>query len=65
MERNKNGIRLHTPGQKIKRKRIKPEYALGQRLFVLEELGDRVEVILPNFSPIIELMQQDGWKEVH
>ena len=65
MQVNKHGFLVHTPGKKIKRKRVKPEYALGQRLFVLEELGDRVEVILPNFSPILELMKSDGWKEVH
>lgn len=64
MQNNKNGIPVYTPGKKNKRQRIKPEFELGKRKFALISDEADVEIIVPDFSPVIELMISDGWKEI-
>ena len=63
MNVNKNGIPVHTP--KKKNQRRKPlSYKLETRRFRLIDDEAEDEVVLPLFSPIIKLMEQDGWEEV-
>lgn len=62
MQLNKNGIPVQAPR---KQRRVKPlEHCLETRRFRLVDDEAEVEVVLPLFSPIIKLMEQDGWEEV-
>ena len=61
MQVNKNGIAVQTPR---KRKRNKPNFHLPMRKFVLIDDEADVEVFVPHFSPIIDVLTRDGWREV-
>ena len=60
MQTNKNGIAVQTP----KKKRNKPNFHLPMRKFVLIDDEAEVEVVVPCFSPILELLEKDGWREI-
>ena len=64
MQVNKNGIRVHTPGEKTKRKREVPNFSLRLRSFVLIDDEAEVEVVVPHFSPVIKELKKDGWREI-
>lgn len=44
--------------------RKKLNYELPMKRFVLIDDEAEVEVVVPYFSPIIELLEQDGWREI-
>jgi len=60
MQVNKNGIAVQTP----KKKRNKPNFHLPMRKFVLIDDEAEVEVFVPHFSPILEVLKSDGWREI-
>jgi len=62
MQTNKNGIRVQTPKKRHKRKPLNIE--LGTRRFALIDDEAQVEVVVPHFSPIIELLKGNGWREI-
>lgn len=72
MQVNKNGIAVQTPGKKKKtmttkkrnHKRRAPNYHLQLRRFVLIDDEAEVEIVVPCFSPILELLTKDGWREI-
>lgn len=59
---NKNGIPFHAPRKK--RKRIPLNYELPMCKFALIDDEAEVEVVVPCFSPVIELLKGDGWREI-
>ena len=59
---NKHGIPFHTP--KKKRKRTPLNIQLPMRRFALIDDEAEVEVVVPHFSPIVELLKGDGWREI-
>ncbi|MEK5081165.1 hypothetical protein MKX73_19760 [Solibacillus sp. FSL W7-1436] len=64
MSVNKNGIPFYTPKKKRKRKRVPLTDRLPMRRFALIDDVAEVEVVVPYFSPIVELLTKDGWKEI-
>ena len=64
MQVNKNGIAVQTPGKKRNRKRKAPNYHLQLRRFELIDDEAQVEVVVPCFSPILEVLKRDGWREI-
>lgn len=63
MQVNRNGILVQSP-KKRNRKRKAPNYHLQLRRFVLIDDEAEVEVVVPCFSPILEVLEKDGWREV-
>ena len=61
---NKNGIPFYTPKKKRKRERVPLTDRLPMRRFALIDDVAEVEVVVPYFSPIVELLTKDGWKEI-
>lgn len=61
MQKNKNGITVQAP-----RKKRKPIEGmdLNMRRFRLIDDEAHVEVFVPAFSPILEVLRQDGWEEI-
>ncbi|MGA4519614.1 hypothetical protein ACPA0F_20360 [Solibacillus silvestris] len=64
MSVNKNGIPFYTPKRKRKRERVPLTDRLPMRRFALIDDVAEVEVVVPYFSPIVELLAKDGWKEI-
>ena len=64
MQVNKNGIAIQTPGKRHKRKREPLKESLEMRRFELIDDEAEVEVVVPYFSPIIDVLTRDGWREV-
>ncbi|MER2047286.1 MAG: hypothetical protein ABTA23_03575 [Solibacillus sp.] len=64
MSVNKNGIPFYTPKKKRKRERVPLTDRLPMRRFALIDDVAEVEVVVPYFSPIVELLTKDGWKEI-
>lgn len=64
MSVNKNGIPFYTPKKKRKRERVPLKDRLPMRRFALIDDVAEVEVVVPYFSPIVELLTKDGWKEI-
>lgn len=64
MSVNKNGIPFYTPKRKRKRERVPLTDRLPMRRFALIDDVAEVEVVVPYFSPIVELLTKDGWKEI-
>lgn len=64
MQINKNGIAIKTPKKIRKRKPIEG-LDLNMRRFQLVSDECDVVVTIPVFSPIMELMKSDGWREIH
>lgn len=62
MQVNKNGIAVQTPRKKRQRKPL--NINLPMRRFALIDDEAEVEVVVPHFSPIVELLKGDGWREV-
>ena len=62
MQVNKNGIAVQTPRRNQKRR--EPNFHLPMRKFVLIDDEAEVEVFVPHFSPILEVLKKDGWREV-
>ncbi|MER1998817.1 MAG: hypothetical protein ABS882_03510 [Lysinibacillus sp.] len=62
MQVNKNGIAIATPKKSQKRK--KPNFHLPMRKFVLIDDEAEVEVVVPHFSPILDVLIKDGWRDV-
>lgn len=61
---NKNGIRQWVPKHKRKRERKPLNIQLPMRRFALIDDEAEVEVVVPHFSPIVELLKGDGWREI-
>ena len=59
---NKNGIPLYAPRKKRKRKPL--NYELPMKRFALIDDEAEVEVVVPHFSPSVELLKGDGWREI-
>ena len=59
---NKNGIPVHAP--KKKRQRGPLNIQLPMRRFVLIDDEAEVEVVVPHFSPILDVLTNDGWREI-
>ena len=64
MQKNKNGIRVQTQTPRRNRKFKEPNFHLPMRKFVLIDDEAEVEVFVPHFSPIIDVLTKDGWREV-
>ena len=64
MQTNKNGIAVQTPGRKRKRERKPLTDELGTRRFELIDDEAKVEIVVPYFSPILDLLLKDGWREI-
>ena len=64
MQYNKNGILVQTPEKRQKRKRKPLNMSLKMRRFILIDDEAEVEILVPHFSPVIELLEGDGWREV-
>lgn len=66
MQKNRNGIPVQVKSSK-KPQRRKPIEGmdLTMRRFQLIDNECDVIVTIPVFSPIMELMKSDGWREVH
>lgn len=63
MQVNKNSILVQSP-KKRNRKRKAPKHRLQLRRFELIDDEAEVEVVVPCFSPILEVLEKDGWREV-
>ncbi|BAK15830.1 ABC-type metal ion transport system, periplasmic component/surface adhesin [Solibacillus silvestris StLB046] len=61
---NKNGIPQWLPKHKRKRERKPLNIQLPMRRFALIDDEAEVEVVVPHFSPIVELLKGDGWREI-
>lgn len=61
---NKNGIPLWVPKHKRKRERKPLSDKLPMRRFALIDDEAEVEIVVPCFSPIVELLKGDGWREI-
>ena len=73
---NKNGIPVQTKESEEKRKKLKrqaerikrmqalEDKKLGMKRFALINDEAEVEVVVPYFSPIVELLKGDGWREI-
>ncbi|MER2111186.1 MAG: hypothetical protein ABS960_00745 [Solibacillus isronensis] len=73
---NKNGIPVQTKESEEKRRKLKRQAERIKRMQALEDkkldmkrfalINDEaeVEVVVPHFSPIVELLKGDGWREV-
>ena len=59
MSVNKNGIPFYTPKKKRKRERVPLTDRLPMRRFALIDDVAEVEVVVPYFSPIVELLTKD------
>ena len=64
MQVNKNGILVQSPNKKRNRKRKAPDFHLQLRRFELIDDEVEFEVVVPCFSPILELLEKDGWREI-
>ena len=64
MQINRNGILVQSPKKKQKSKRKAPNYQLQLRRFALIDDEAEVEIVVPHFSPIIDLLTKDGWREI-
>ena len=74
---NKNGIpvqikeiaekrrKLKRQEERIKRMQAFEDKKLGMKRFALINDEAEVEVVVPHFSPIVELLKGDGWREIH
>lgn len=74
--RNKNGIPVQTKESEEKRRKLKrqaerikriqalEDKKLGMKRFALINDEAEVEVVVPHFSPIVELLKSDGWREI-
>lgn len=73
---NKNGIPVQTKEnaekhrklkrqtERIKRMQALEDKKLGMKRFALINDEAEVEVVVPHFSPIVELLKGDGWREI-
>lgn len=73
---NKNGIpvqtkeseekrrKLNRQAERIKRMQALEDKKLGMKRFALINDEAEVEVVVPHFSPIVELLKGDGWREI-
>lgn len=59
MQVNKNSIPVQSP-----QKRAPLKESLAMRRFRLIDDECDVEVVVPAFSPILEVLRQDGWEEM-
>ncbi|WP_107842047.1 hypothetical protein [Metasolibacillus meyeri] len=57
---NKHGIPICNIGNKRK----KPKEKLNTRTFLTTVEGVEVTAVIPDFSPIQELLIKNGWKEI-
>lgn len=62
MSVNKNGIPFDAPKKKRKRKPL--NYELPMKRFALISDEAEVEIVVPCFSPIVEVLKNDGWREI-
>ncbi|MER2153583.1 MAG: hypothetical protein ABS917_05315 [Solibacillus sp.] len=62
---NKNGIPQWVPKHKRKRERKPLTIQLPMRRFALIDDEAEVEVVVPHFSPIVDVLTKDGWREIH
>lgn len=61
---NKNGIPVQTKTAKQQRAEKMKSNQLPMRTFALIDDEAEVEVVVPHFSPIVELLESDGWREI-
>lgn len=73
---NKNGIpvqkreseekrrKLKRQAERIKRMQALEDKKLGLKRFALISDEAEVEVVVPHFSPIVELLTKVGWREI-
>lgn len=64
MQMNKNGIPVQTKTARQQRMDLLEDKQLGMKRFVLIDDEAEVEVVVPHFSPIVEALKQDGWREI-
>ena len=64
MQVRRNGIAIQTPGKRHKRKREPLTESLEMRRFELIDDEAEVEVVVPYFSPIVQVLIGDGWREI-
>lgn len=61
---NKHGIPVQTKIAQQQRMDALEDKRSGMKRFVLIDDEANVEVVVPYFSPIIELLEGDGWREI-
>ncbi len=64
MAKNKNGIRIAVQRKKQVRRPIEG-LDLVTRRFKLKSDEHDVEVVVPVFSPVLEVLRRDGWEEIY
>ncbi len=74
---NKNGIPVQTKENAEKRRKVKQQAERMKRMQALEDkrLGMKrfalindeaeVEVVVPHFSPIVDVLKKEGWREIN
>lgn len=61
---NKHGIPVQTKTARQQRVEMLEGIKLPTRRFALIDDEAEVEVVVPCFSPIVELLKGDGWREI-
>lgn len=64
MQFNKNGIPVQIKSARQRRLELLEDKKLGMKRYALIDDEAEVEVVVPHFSPIIELLESDGWREI-
>ncbi|MER1957908.1 MAG: hypothetical protein ABS942_11035 [Solibacillus sp.] len=64
MQKNKNGIPVQTKTARQQRMDALEDKRLGMKRYALISDEAEVEVVVPHFSPIVEVLKQDGWREI-
>lgn len=64
MQTNKNGIPVQTKTARQQRMDSLEDKKLRMKRYALIDDEAEVEVVVPHFSPIIELLGSDGWREI-
>lgn len=64
MQKNKNGIPVQTKTAQQQRAELLEDKQLRMKRFALVNSECDCEVVVPNFSHLIEVLKQDGWREI-
>lgn len=64
MQTNKNGIPVQIKSARQQRMELLEDKNSGMKRYALIDDEAEVEVVVPHFSPIVELLKGDGWREI-
>ncbi|MGE7020436.1 hypothetical protein [Solibacillus cecembensis] len=64
MQMNKNGIPVQTKTARQQRANLLEDKKLRMKRYVLIDEEAEVEIVVPHFSPIVAVLEKDGWREL-